>query len=52
MGVLKDSLITLEDGKTKNIEEVKNREIILSCNIQGLFANASNSITLAWSTLR
>lgn len=49
MGVLKDSLITLEDGETKNIEELKHREIILSCNIQGLFSNASNNITLAWS---
>ena len=45
MGVLKDSLITLEDGETKNIEELKHREIILSCNIQGLFSNASNNIT-------
>ena len=49
MGVLEDSLITLKNGNIKKVNDIQQREKILSCDIEGLFSMASNSNTLTWS---
>ena len=49
MGVLEDSLITLENGNNKKINDIRHHELILSCRIEGLFSEASNITTLTWS---
>ena len=49
MGVLEDSLITLENGNNKKVNDLQQRELVLSCEIEGLFSRASNSTTLTWS---
>ena len=38
MGVLEDSLITLENGNNKKINDIRHHELILSCRIEGLFS--------------
>ena len=49
MGVLEDSLITLNNGNTKKVNDIQPREVVLSCDIKGLFSRANNNITLSWS---
>lgn len=48
MGVLKGSLISLKNGNKKKIEDISRKDIINSCNIQGLTSMASNNVTMSW----
>tara|TARA_Y100001935_G_scaffold255657_2_gene270612 strand:- start:8918 stop:10240 length:1323 start_codon:yes stop_codon:yes gene_type:complete len=49
MGILEDSLITLENGDKINIEDLKINDEVLSCNIDGLNNKTVNKEAIIWS---
>ena len=49
MGILEDSLITLENGDKINIEDLKINDKVLSCSIDGLNNKTVNKEAIIWS---
>jgi len=49
MGILEDSLITLENGDKINIEDLKINDEVLSCSIDGLNNKTINKEAIIWS---
>ena len=52
MGVLENSLITLENGDKIHVEEIKmNYDKLLSCSIEGLHSKSIDKEAIEWSKI-